>query len=91
VSVLLLSSENLEFPLEVTFFFFLCPFHLYGFIGEVQEAEEILAGKDGLEFWSQPFQKTGHLLGFCADIVRRVASQFCEFVHVLTDRSSTLS
>jgi hypothetical protein len=52
VSVLLLSSENLEFPLEVTFFFFFCSFHLYGFVGEVREAEEILAGEDGLEFWS---------------------------------------
>jgi hypothetical protein len=52
VPILLLSSENLKLPLEVTFFFFLCPFHLYGFVGEVREAEEILAGKDGLEFWS---------------------------------------
>ena len=52
MTVLLLSSENLEFPLEVPFFFLFCPFHLYGFVGEVREAEEILAGKDGLEFWS---------------------------------------
>jgi hypothetical protein len=32
VLVLLLSSEDLEFPLEVTFFFFPCPFHLYGLV-----------------------------------------------------------
>ena len=75
MTVLLLNSENLEFPLEMPFFFLFCPFHLYGFVGVVREAEEILAGEDGLEFWSQPLQETGHLLGFCADIVRRVASQ----------------
>jgi hypothetical protein len=32
VPVLLLSSEDLEFPLEVTFLFFHCPLHLYGFV-----------------------------------------------------------
>jgi hypothetical protein len=52
VTVLLLSSENLEFPLEVPFFFLFCPFHLDGFVGEVREVEEILASEDGLEFWS---------------------------------------
>jgi hypothetical protein len=52
VTVLLLSSKNLEFPLEVPFFFLFCPFHLDGFVGEVREVEEILAGEDGLEFWS---------------------------------------
>ena len=50
--ILLLSPEDLEFPLEMAFFFLLCPFHLHGFVGEVQEAKEILAGEDGLEFWS---------------------------------------
>jgi hypothetical protein len=44
VPVLLLSSEDLEFPLEMPFSFFLCPFHLHGFVGEVREAEEVLAG-----------------------------------------------
>jgi hypothetical protein len=52
VTVLLLSSENLEFPLKVPFFFLFCPFHLDGFVGEVREVEEILDGEDGLEFWS---------------------------------------
>jgi hypothetical protein len=44
VPVLLLSSEDLEFPLEMAFLFFLCPFHLHGFVGEVRETEEVLAG-----------------------------------------------
>jgi hypothetical protein len=52
VSVLLLSSENLKFSLEVTFFLLSCSFHLDGLVREVQETEEVLAGKDGLEFWS---------------------------------------
>ena len=59
--VLLLSSEHLEFPLEVDFFFFPCPFHLHGFVGEVRESEEVLASQDSLEFWSEPLQKAGHL------------------------------
>jgi hypothetical protein len=57
VTVLLLSSENPELPLEVPFFFLFCPFHFYGFVGEVQEAEEILAGEDGLEYGLSPFRK----------------------------------
>jgi hypothetical protein len=28
----------------MAFFFFLCPFHLHGFVGEVQETEEVLVG-----------------------------------------------
>jgi hypothetical protein len=32
VPVLLLSSEDLELPLEVTLFFFPSPFHLYGLV-----------------------------------------------------------
>jgi hypothetical protein len=91
VSVLLLSSKNLKLPLEVAFFFFLCPFHLDGFIREVREAEEVLDGKDGLEFRSQSLQEMGHLLGFCADIIRRIVSQLCEFVDVFTDGSPSLS
>ena len=89
--VLLLSSEDLEFPLEMAFFFFLCPFHLYGFVGEVRETEEVLAGQDGLEFWSESLQEAGHLLDFGADVIWRVAGQFRELVHVFTDRSSVLS
>jgi hypothetical protein len=91
VPVLLLSSENLKLPLEVAFFFFSCPFHLDGFIREVREAEEVLAGEDVLEFMSQSLQETGHLLGFCADIIRRIASQLYEFVDVFTDGSLSLS
>jgi hypothetical protein len=52
VPVLLLSSEDLEFPLEVTLFFFPSPFYLYGLVREMRKAEEILAGKDSLELWS---------------------------------------
>jgi hypothetical protein len=52
VPVLLLSSEDLELSLEVTLFFFFSPFYLYGLVSEVREAEEILASKDSLEFWS---------------------------------------
>jgi hypothetical protein len=50
VPVLLLSSENLKLPLEVTLFFFSCSFHLDGLVREVRENEEIMAGEDGLEF-----------------------------------------
>jgi hypothetical protein len=52
VTILLLSSENLEFPLEVPFFFLFCPFHLDGFVGEVRKVEEVLAGEDGLKLGS---------------------------------------
>jgi hypothetical protein len=50
--VLLLGSENLKLSLEVAFFLFSCSFHLDGLVREVRETEEVLAGKDGLEFWS---------------------------------------
>jgi hypothetical protein len=39
----------MEFPLEVPFFFLFCPLHLDGFVGEVREVEEMLAGEDGLK------------------------------------------
>jgi hypothetical protein len=52
VPVLLLSSEDLEFPLEVTLFFFPFPFHLHDLVSEVREAKEVLASQDSLEFWS---------------------------------------
>jgi hypothetical protein len=52
VTILLLSSENLEFPLKVPFFFLFCPFHLDGFVGEVREVEEVLAGEDGIKLGS---------------------------------------
>jgi hypothetical protein len=91
VPVLLLSSENLKLPLEVAFFILSCPFHLDGFIREVREAEEVLAGEDGLEFRSQSLQETDHLLGFRADIIRRIESQLCEFMDVFTDGSPSLS
>jgi hypothetical protein len=88
---LLLSPEDLEFPLEMAFFFLLCPFHLHGFVGEVRETKEVLAGQDGLEFWSEPLQEAGHLLDFGADVIRRVAGQLHELVHIFTDISSVLS
>jgi hypothetical protein len=56
----------------------------------VRETKEILGGEDGFEFRSQPLQETGHLLGLCVDIIRRIANQFCEFVNVFTDRSPSL-
>jgi hypothetical protein len=52
VTILLLSSENLEFPLKVPFFFLFYPFHLDGFVGEVRKVEEVLAGEDGLKLGS---------------------------------------
>jgi hypothetical protein len=52
VTFLLLISEDLEFPLEVPFFFLFCPFHLDSLVGEVREAEEVLAGEDGLKLGS---------------------------------------
>jgi hypothetical protein len=52
VTFLLLSSENLEFPLEVPFFFLFRSFHLDSFVGEVRKVEEVLAGKDGLKLGS---------------------------------------
>jgi hypothetical protein len=59
VPILLLSSENLKLPLEVTLFFFSSSFHLDGLVRELRETEEILAGEDGLKFWSQPLQENG--------------------------------
>jgi hypothetical protein len=91
VPILLLSPEDLEFPLEMAFFFVLCPFHLHGFVGEVRETDEVLASQDGLEFWYEPLQEAGHLLDFGTDIIWRVAGQFRELVHIFTDRSSVLS
>jgi hypothetical protein len=91
VPILLLSPEDLEFPLEMAFFFLLCPFHLHGFVGEVRETEEVLAGQDGLEFWSESLQEAGHLLDFGVDVIWRVAGQLHELVHIFTDRSSVLS
>jgi hypothetical protein len=91
VSVLLLSSENLEFSLEVTFFLLSCSFHLDVLVREVRETKKVLAGKDGLEFRSQPLQEMVHLLGFRADIIKCIASKFCEFVDVFTDGSPFLS
>ena len=73
MSVLLLSSEDLEFPLEIAFFFFLCPFHLHGFVGEVRETEEVLASQNCLEFWPESLQETGHLLALGTDVIWRVA------------------
>jgi hypothetical protein len=52
VTFLLLSSKNLEFPLEVPFFFLFRSFHLDSFVGEVREVEEVLAGEDGLKLGS---------------------------------------
>jgi hypothetical protein len=52
VTFLLLSSENLDFSLEMPFFFLFRPFHLDSLVGEVREGEEVLAGEDGLKFGS---------------------------------------
>jgi hypothetical protein len=52
VTLLLLSLENLEFPLEVPFFFLFHPFHLDSLVGEVRKVEEVLAGEDGLKLGS---------------------------------------
>ena len=71
--VLLLSSEDLEFPLEMAFFFLFCPFHLDGFVGKVREVEEVLASQNCLEFWPESLQETGHLLALGTDIIWRVA------------------
>jgi hypothetical protein len=73
VPVLLLSSEDLEFPLEMPFFFLLCPFHLHGLVGEVRETKEVLASQNGLEFWPESLQEAGHLLDFDIDVIWRVA------------------
>ena len=52
MTFLLLRSEDLEFPLDVPFFFLFCPFYLDSFVGEVREAVEVLAGEDGLKLGS---------------------------------------
>ena len=71
--ILLLSPDDLEFSLEMAFFFLLCPFHLHGFVGKVREVEEVLASQNCLEFWPESLEETGHLLALSIDIIWRVA------------------
>lgn len=53
----MLGLKKLELPLEVTSFFFSCPFHLNILIGEVRETVEIMARKNSLELRPHSLRK----------------------------------